>query len=330
MIFMKQQLTTIFQKLKLEGSHSTNGFRVSGIPSLTNHKIGVTNNGMPIFFVRSSISSSVPNISLDMMSVQFCQLCKLIHDNGESIESTYTVITLKPTAEEMTDYFLEILHLVLLKIGDTPSQKILIDEIEKVVELFRQLGQSSSKTVQGLWAELFMISKSKNPAYLINSWHITPTDTFDFNDGKNKIEVKSTSKSKRIHHFSIEQLLPNKESKLLICSLFTIPTGTGVNIFDIAKIIEERLSSIDDKLRLNAMLMRTLGDKYATAGEIYFDYQKAVDSMSFFTHSSIPSISASYVPPAVSHVRFDSDLSDLEPLSMDDPMITSCQLFISL
>lgn len=330
MTFMKKQLTNIFRELKLEGSHSINGFRVSGIPSLTNHKIGVTNNGMPIFFVRSSISSYVPNISLDMMSVQFCQLCKLIHDNGQSIESTYTVIALKPTAEEMSDYFLEILHLVLLKIGDTPSQKILIDEIEKVVELFRQLGQSSSKTVQGLWAELFMISKSKNPAYLINSWHITPTDTFDFNDGKNKIEVKSTSKTRRIHHFSLDQLLPNKESKLLICSLYTIPTGMGVNIFDIAKIIEERLTSIDDKLRLNAMLMRTLGDKYATAGEIYFDYQKAVDTMAFFTHSSIPSISASCVPSAVSHVRFDSDLSDLKPLSMDDPMITSCQLFISL
>lgn len=327
---MKQQLTSIFQELKLEGSRSTNGFRVSNIPSLTNHKIGIANNGMPIFFVRSSISSSVPNISLDMMNVQFCQLCKLIHDNGDSIEGTYTVIALKPTADEMTDYFLEIIHLVLLKIGDMPGQKILIEEIEKVVELFRQLGQSSSKTVQGLWAELFMISQSKNPAYLINSWHITPRDTFDFNDGRNKIEVKSTSKLKRIHHFSIDQLLPNKESNLLICSLYTIPTGTGVNIFDMAKIIDERLSSIEDKLKLNTMLMKTLGDKYLTAGEIYFDYQKAVDSMAFFAHYAIPSISASCIPSAVSHVRFDSDLSDLEPLSMDDPMITSCQLFISL
>lgn len=327
---MSLQLTSIFQKLKIEDAHSTNGYRVSSIPTLRNHKIGIANNGMPIFFVRSSISSSVPNISLDMMSVQFCQLCKLIYDNGECLESTYTVITLKPAAEEMTEYFLEILHLVLLKIGDTPSQKILIDEIEKVVDLFRQLGQSSSKTVQGLWAELLMISQSKNPAYLVNSWHITPNDIFDFNDGRNKIEVKSTSKSKRIHHFSLDQLLPNKESNLLVCSVYTIPTGYGVNIFDLAKIIDKKLSSIEDKIRLNTMLVKTLGDKYSTAGEIYFDYQKAVDTMAFFVYSEIPTISVSCVPSTVSHVRFDSDLSDQQALSMDDPIITSCPLYQSL
>lgn len=193
---MKRTLTEIFQTLKSETLKSAiNGFRVSDTPSLSNHKIGIANNGMPMFFIRSSISSSVPNISLDMMSVQFCQLCRLIHDNGESIESTYTIITLKSVAEELSGYFLEIIYLVLLKIGNTPSQKVLVDEIEKVVDLFRQLGQSSAKTVQGLWAELLMISQSKNPKYLVNSWHLSPTDTFDFNDGKNKIEVKSTSKT---------------------------------------------------------------------------------------------------------------------------------------
>ncbi len=328
---MKRTLTEIFQTLKSETLKSAiNGFRVSDIPSLSNHKIGIANNGMPMFFIRSSISSSVPNISLDMMSVQFCQLCRLIHDNGESIESTYTIITLKSVAEELSGYFLEIIYLVLLKIGNTPSQKVLVDEIEKVVDLFRQLGQSSAKTVQGLWAELLMISQSKNPKYLVNSWHLSPTDTFDFNDGKNKIEVKSTSKTKRIHHFSLEQLYPNEGSNLLICSVHTIPVGQGVNIFDLAKMIEEKLTLIEDRLQLNAVIIKTLGDKYTYAGEFYYDYQKAIDSMIYLPYFEVPTIDASCVPTQISHVRFDCDLSDLCGLSMEDPYITSNPLFINL
>lgn len=327
---MKKTLIAIFQTLKSEASTSINGFRVSDVPSLTNHKIGIANNGMPMFFIRSSISSSVPNISLDMMSVQFCQLCRLIHDNGKSIESTYTVIALKSVAEELAEYFLEIIYLVLLKIGNTPSQKVLVDEIEKVVDLFRQLGQSSTKTVQGLWAELLIISQSKNPKYLVNSWHVCPTDTFDFNDGKNKIEVKSTSKTKRIHNFALEQLHPNEGSSLLICSVHTIPVGQGVSIFDLAKKIEEKLNYIEDKLQLNAIIIKTLGDKYIYAGEFYYDYQKAIDSMIYLSYSAVPTINASCVPTQISHVRFDCDLSDLCGLSMDDPYITSNPLFSNL
>lgn len=327
---MKKTLTAIFQTLKNESKPSINGFRVSDVPSLTSHKLGIANNGMPMFFIRSSISSAVPNISLDMVSVQFCQLCKLNYDNGESIESTYTVIALKSVAEELIEYFLEIIYLVLLKIGNTPSQKVLVDEIEKVVDLFRQLGQSSYKTIQGLWAELLLISQSKNPKYLVNSWHVSPTDTFDFNDGKNKIEVKSTSKTKRIHNFALEQLIPNEGSKLLICSVHTIPVGQGVNIFDLVKMIDERLTYIEDKLQLNAIITKTLGNKYTYAGEFYYDYQKAIDSMIYFSYSEIPTINASCVPSQISHVRFDCDLSDLRGLSMKDPYITSNPLFINL
>lgn len=326
----KKTLTAIFQTLKCMEGSTLNGFRVANIPSLINHKIGLNNNGMPMFFIKSSISTSVPNISLDLLSVQYCQLCKLIHDNGERTQSTYTVITLKSAGEELTDYFLEIIYLVLLKIGNAPSQKELTDEIEKVVELFRQLGQSSTKTVQGLWAELLIISQSKNPEYLVNSWHISPTDTFDFNDGLNKIEVKSTSNAKRIHHFSLDQLRPNKESNLLICSVQTMPVGQGINIFDLVKMIDERLISIEDKLRLNAIIIKTLGDKYTCAREFYYDYQKAIDSIMFFSYSELPTINASCVPAQISHVRFDCDLSNVCGLSLNDPFIISNQLFFSL
>lgn len=63
-------------------------------------------------------------------------------------------------------------------------------------------------SIQGLWAELFVISIASNPEYLLKAWHSSLNDVYDFNDGIDKIEVKSTSKSHRIHKFSYDQLSP--------------------------------------------------------------------------------------------------------------------------
>lgn len=57
-------------------------------------------------------------------------------------------------------------------------------------------------------------------------------DVYDFNDGIDKIEVKSTSKSHRIHKFSYDQLSPTENTNLIISSIFVIQSGIGKNIFD--------------------------------------------------------------------------------------------------
>ena len=62
------------------------------------------------------------------------------------------------------------------------------------------------------------------------SWHTSPNDKFDFNDGKDKIEVKSTKTVRRVHKFSLEQLHPNINSNLIIASVFVIETGHGKTI----------------------------------------------------------------------------------------------------
>ena len=69
-------------------------------------------------------------------------------------------------------------------------------EIEKLINLFTKFSKPALKTIQGLWAELLIIEQSKNPDYLIQSWHSSTTDKYDFNDGIDKIEVKSTFKSR--------------------------------------------------------------------------------------------------------------------------------------
>lgn len=320
----------IFNGLTRRDQNDGNSYVAATIPSSMFHKLGMSEEGYPVFFIQSSLTSSVPNVNLDLISVQFGMLCRLKLDNGEFIDNTYTVVSLKTDEPDFISYFLHIVNLIINKIGETPSQKVLVDEIGKLVELFRQFSKPATKTIQGLWAELFVIAKSSNPEYLINSWHASPGDTFDFNDGYNKVEVKSTSKSVRKHKFSLDQLSPNSGSDLVICSLFAVETGQGDNVFSLKEEIEQRIASLTTRFRLNDIFARTLGSDFEKAQDIYFDTQRAIDSYRFYHISQIPKIDISDIPPEISNVHFDCDLSGLHSLAKSDNIVQSNNLFLSL
>ena len=189
-------------------------------------------------------------------------------------------------------------------------------EIEKLINLFTKLSKPASKTIQGLWAELLIIEQSKNPDYLIESWHISKSDKYDFNDGIDKIEVKSTVKNRRIHNFSLEQLNPNSNSKLVISSISTKETGTGINIFDLIKKIDSKIKNKSLSFRVNEMVLLTLGEDFEKSLEVFFDYHLAIDSIKHFNSTDIPTISSDQIPANIMNVRFDCDLTNLIPLSI--------------
>jgi hypothetical protein len=184
-------------------------------------------------------------------------------------------------------------------------------EVDKLINLFSKFSQPAIKTIQGLWAELLIIEQSYNPDYLIQAWHSSSTDKFDFNDGVDKVEVKSTSKSRRIHNFSIEQLNPNKNSNLIIASIFTVETGIGDSVFSLVESIVRKLKDKQLSFRINEIIAQTLGKDFEKAFDIFYDYQLAIDSIAYFDSCDVPSINTNNIPKEVKNVRFESDLTDL-------------------
>jgi hypothetical protein len=228
---------------------------------------------------------------------------------GFKSENIYTIISLKTENIDFQQYFLEVVCIVLEHLPENPSHQQLKTEIRKLIDLFSRFNRPPRKTIQGLWAELFIIEQSKQPEYLVQSWHFSSKDKFDFNDGQVKIEVKSTETPRRIHHFSLEQLNPNKNSNLLIASVFVIQTGQGKNIFDLINSICKRVQDLQLQFRLNEIVFQTLGNDLDKAFDTYFDYQQAFDTLTFFDFKDIPTISNDSVPNEVSNVHFDCDLS---------------------
>lgn len=312
-----QSVFNIFQKLKEEIGSKSNGFTIAPLPLVKNHKIGVSTDGMPLFFIKCEDSTTVKNLdyNLEFISVQFNRECQLLSNNKQVANGFYTVISLKTDSVDLQDYFLEVVYFVIKKLSISPKLKDLKIEVEKLITLFSKFSKPPQKTIQGLWAELLVIEQSKIPSYLIQAWHHASKDKFDFNDGIDKVEVKSTSMSKRIHNFSIDQLNPNENSNLIIASVFAVETGLGKSILDLVKLIDEKVKNDDLLFRINEVLAETLGKDFEKMFEKFFDYQLAVDSLAFYESQSVPKIESSIIRLEISNIHFDSDLSGIEPLS---------------
>lgn len=326
---MNNTVQNIFKGLLNKDHHSKETFCVNQLPFSEFHKIGVSHSDEPMFFVKCSEKGNSIDINLDLISIMFDRSCKIYEDDNLS-ENTYTVIKLGSDNWDIQQYFINVMCLVLQQLPGVPSSKSLHKEIDKVIDLFKSLATAPKKTIQGLWAELLIIEQSHNPDLLIRAWHASPEDKFDFNNGKDKVEVKSTAKNQRIHAFSIEQLTPNIGSSLVIASVIVIQTGIGKSVLDLRDMITEQTHGIDTQLKLNELILKTLGFDFEKTVDIYFDYQTAIDSLQYFNSRSITTIDKSLVPVNITNVRFDVDLTNIEPINAEDEFVINSELISQL
>ena len=105
--------------------------------------------------------------------------------------------------------------------------------MSRLIELFRAMSEPPRKSVQGLWAELFVISRSHHPSILIDAWHTMIEDQYDFAMGNQRIEIKSFSGDVRNHHFSLEQLHPPTGVIALVGSILVARSQAGESLHDL-------------------------------------------------------------------------------------------------
>jgi len=144
-----------------------------------------------------------------------------------------------------------------------------------------------------------------------------PAERIDFVDGRERLEVKSSSHRQRIHCFSLEQLIPPTGARLVIASLFVESVGGGLSLRDLSDEIRGLLAADCDLLaRFDAVFYATLGAGWSEAMDERFDMELAIDSLCFFDAADIPRV-VGPIPPSVTDIRFRSNLSQSTPLSRE-------------
>ena len=297
-----------------------NAFNILSLPD-SHHKLGVSGEGYPMSFVKTSTEKpDVHDLHLDIFTVEYNQKCTL-KEEGQSVSSDiYSILTLQNCDEPLQRYFIEISLLILEKLRDVPSRRELSIQIDDLVAIFTALREKGKKTVQGLWAELLVIEKSLHPEVLINAWHSAPKAKYDFTLGYDKLEVKSTSGDERVHHFTIDQLLPSEHSHLLIASVFVRESGAGLGglcIKDLYDSICKRVTNIDSRLKIQKVMGETIGNDYSKLDSEFFDYATASDTLAYYDAENIPHIDKAHVPAPISKVEFDCNIGGVLDIKSD-------------
>jgi hypothetical protein len=217
----------------------------------------------------------------------------------------------------MIKYFVNTLHYLITQLDLNPSFAHIKAEIKNLVNLFRSLSKPAKKTIQGLWTELLFIDQSNDIEYVIKGWHQDKSDRYDFNDGIDKVEIKSTSKNDRVHRFSLSQLQEIKNTVVIIGSTFTVETGQGMSANDIITCIKEKVSDPSLMLKIHNTVADTMGDELERIFDIYFDYNLALNSILYFDIRDIPKISSDGLADQITNVKYDCNLSNVDSMAQN-------------
>ncbi|PAC27004.1 PD-(D/E)XK motif protein [Flectobacillus sp. BAB-3569] len=311
-------LFTEFLELDIPRTNNSTIFNVKSLEEQSFAKIGVNSAGFPIILI-STLSdpkySILKNINLKYIELSHNVQC-ILTVLGQSKTEIYSIIVFKSTEKTLINYFCGCVSMLICSISGHKTPWELNNIFNEFIEIFRQLSASPMKTVQGLWSELFIIERSSHPDVLIQFWHLIPENVFDFEAGKEKIEVKSSSSLERIHFFSSEQLNASNDDKIIVASIFTRQISDGISILELIERIRRVIKdhSLIDKVYY--VIARTLGNTLEHSISIKYDYELANRSIRFFEHQEIAKINRINIPENVSSVRFKSDLTNIRALDL--------------
>jgi hypothetical protein len=305
-----------FQQLKTPVTPSENEPEVfSAIGDTGQHWIARDCRNRPCLMIAVGAPAGQSESRLEYLRIQFSIPCEIQSPDGTA-RSTLTVLRCTSTLEEHQRLFVSLIDNIVAAVGTPATASKLQAVIRHLTAIFSGLTRPARTTIQGLWAELMVITSSRDPARLVRAWHATVSDDFDFSEGPARLEVKSTASHKREHSFTINQLQPPPGSTARIASVIVRPAGGGTNIASLVAEIGDALTSDPmSHLKLHALVTETLGAEWKDAADCRFDRELARSSLAFYDTGSVPQF-VGELPIGVSHVSFISDLSRALPASI--------------
>jgi len=256
-----------------------------------------------------------PPMRLENLKVQH-SLTGKVHVQQGIEEGAFTLITLGSNDPALVAVFLRFAQVLTQQLPSRPKASEVATQIQGLVELLQNLRQPSTKTIQGLWAELLVMDTRLDPESWISAWHVDPMGLHDFILGESRVEVKSSSGQVRQHRFSHNQLNAPVGSSLSIASVLVERSGQGLSVFDLSERLHSRLT-VSASFVLDNTISATLGLDFQKAREIRFDQDSARASLLFFPLGVVPRLNEE-VSDRISDIAYSVRLLDSD--GQQDPV----------
>ena len=284
-------------------------YHVRPIPGTPVHFFGRDNAGLPCLLLAARDASAKAPIRLAAIEVRFTVPCRVVLSDGKEAEETLTAVVCTSLDPVVQGYFVHVCEVIVRIVGTQPTLQQVVDAVSRLVDLFQRLARPSSRSVFGLFGELYVIHASASPTSTVNAWRSTSDDRFDFSMDDIRLEVKASGTRQRAHSFSLEQCTPPPATLGILISLFVETTGGGLSLLQLVQRIEKQLDGrVDLILKLQEIVTEGLGEAAATTLAMRFDENLAKSSIRVYELGAIPAIRDG-VPSEVSQLRFRSDIS---------------------
>ncbi len=293
-------------------------FAVRQVPGSRSYYIGKDTTAQACLLVvtEANTGRKPPPIRLESLDAQFDLVCQVTDETENVSEGRFTVIRCRSHDVETARYFLSVCRILIRHLGDLPSQRSLSAAVQRIASIFQSIRKPPSKSLNGLFGELFLISQSRKASVAVAAWRIDGFARFDFATGDVRVDVKSSASRLRTHSFSFDQCNPPPGTDAIVASVLVERIPGGLSIAGLIDIIESMVSADEELvLKLHEIVAATLGADLAKSLNVSFDSRLAESSLLFFDLRDIPSIRGP-LPAGVTDVRFTSDLSGQGSLSV--------------
>lgn len=300
-------LAALFSELK--DRPSGHAFTVASAPGNQNVLLGLDTAEHPVLFVLAEAGAVEPPLRTDKVSLHIGQSYSLAGiDDSPRIELLHALrCETSDPADVETFLFLAEAFLARHEDGGANRQS-LTSFFRSMVRLF---AVTPAKDLQaerrGLWGELFIMGRVRGFPFWAPFWHSEATRRFDFSCGRNRVEVKITTRPERTHHFSHRQIYALEGEEIVIASLVTTEDDSGISLRQLIEDCRSALLGTPDYLKLEKAVRRAGMESSPDPGPV-INADEAEESLAWFRSRDVPHFLVPE-PPGVTETRYRVDLS---------------------
>jgi len=244
----------------------------------------------------------------------FNAICDIVTD-GTHAETTMNVLTCLSDDKNEILAFIR-LTLAFIEGEDEQSPKQLYALFTALTNLFASAYKANQVELQGFYGELFAIKHFYQLGLnLSDYWQKKEKMKFDFSiSARKKVEIKSTTKELRVHHFRHEQLLSDLYD-ICVVSIMLRVDDQGFSLFDLVRDVQGIAANNFDTLMYIEDFIKNFDE--AELSSIRYNTGYTDRNLHVYKAINIPRFEE-VQPWGVSKTEYDSDLTNATPMSTSD------------
>ncbi len=243
---------------------------------------------------------------------------------GKTEHDTVHIIRCYSENQKEKDIFVELTPLFDEASHQHDQVAALLETVSILSTFFANKSEPSDAELQGLFAELLTIKHYHNTLSLGDYWQSNDRMKFDFSiTEKVKIEIKSTTKNERKHHFKHEQLA-YETYDIFVVSYMLRPDDEGISLFDLIETVKPLI--MGDPRRLMTLEKYLKNTSEQRLRQCKFNEQLAIDRRRIYMAQDIPRFSEQS-PAGLTNAEYDCNLESANSID-ENEFITRIQTYL--